>query len=337
MLPGVAVRAFVDLPSGVALRIGSAGLLIGRHRSCDIQLEDDTASRRHALLRVVPEGVELIVLGRQPVRVDGRPCAGAELLPGAARLSFPGFDCNVRVERVEEDVPVDYCLRRGLDRIPIRTSPFVIGSGASAQVVVAGWPAEALRFQVAQGQLYLDIEGGEVAPLHVGDHVEYAGEMFRIEHAAEGNTSTRPLADMKDRLAAAIEKVAREAGPVRATEVVLEPLPRGGRVTFRFADGDRRVYLPGRRFQLISALVSPPPPLRVGEFVPDSEVVSLVWDDDDSVGGRADINVLLTRCRQDLVAAGIDPASLLERAPGGRATRLLLAPGAKVRAATESE
>jgi hypothetical protein len=58
--------------------------------------------------------------------------------------------------------------------------------------------------------------------------------------------------------------------------------------------------------------------------------VPLVWDDDDEVGGRQDINVLLTRCRRDLVGAGIAAAGLIERAPGGRATRVLLAAGAKV-------
>ena len=56
---------------------------------------------------------------------------------------------------------------------------------------------------------------------------------------------------------------------------------------------------------------------------------------DDLVGGRQEINVLLTRCRQDLVAAGIAPTKLLERAPGGRATRIALAPGAEIKHAGE--
>jgi len=41
-------------------------------------------------------------------------------------------------------------------------------------------------------------------------------------------------------------------------------------------------------------------------------------------------NVLVTRCRQDLAAAGIAATNLLERAHGGGATRLCLAPGARV-------
>ena len=104
--------------------------------------------------------------------------------------------------------------------------------------------------------------------------------------------------------------------------------PRGGRITFAFPDGDRTVYLPGRRFALLSALAAPPAPLALGDFVPDSELVPVVWADDDTVGGRAEINVLLTRCRQDLVAAGISATSLLERAPRGPATPQRAAPGA---------
>jgi hypothetical protein len=109
------------------------------------------------------------------------------------------------------------------------------------------------------------------------------------------------------------------------------PLPRGGRITFCFADGDRRVYLPGRRYRLAAALLSPPAPLVAGDFVPDETIVPLVWHDTREVGAREDINVLLTRLRHDLVAGNIAATSVLERAPGGRATRFVVAAGATVR------
>jgi pSer/pThr/pTyr-binding forkhead associated (FHA) protein len=109
----VALRAFVDLPNRIAVRIGPQGLLLGRHRSCDIQLADESASRRHALLRVDPDGVELVVLGKKPVLVNDRPVAATQALAHGDRVALPGFECTVRVEVHEESVRVDYCLRRG--------------------------------------------------------------------------------------------------------------------------------------------------------------------------------------------------------------------------------
>jgi hypothetical protein len=115
-----------------------------------------------------------------------------------------------------------------------------------------------------------------------------------------------------------------------AIAVELHVLPKGGRVVFTFRDGERTVYLPGRRFQLVSALLAPPAPRVAGELVPNADLIEQVWDDDPALGSRQDLNVLLTRCRQDLDAAGIAAALLIERAPGGGATRARLAPGAQV-------
>lgn len=311
------VRAFLDLPDGMAVGIGAAGLLVGRHRDCDIQLADESASRRHALLRVALDGVELIALGRQPVHVDDHPCSTVQTVHDGTRLAFPGFACHVRIERPHEAVRVDYALRRGDERFPIRTSPFV--------VVVAGWPDDAVRFHTAQGVLFVELsgepgwlDGVELAPgvpaaVAAGNTLVYRDHTFVVEHASDDNASTVVT-----------------PSPTRATGVVLQPLPRGGRVTFRFNDGDRTVYLPGRRFRLIFALVMPPKPHVAGDYISDNDVVPFVWNDNDEVGGRTDINVVLTRIRQDLVAGGIAATALLERAPGGRATRIVLAPGASI-------
>lgn len=120
-----------------------------------------------------------------------------------------------------------------------------------------------------------------------------------------------------------------------ATAVVLHPLPRGGHVVFTFRDGVRSVFLPGRRFQLIRSLLVPPAPHVAGELVPNADLIEQVWNDDPALGSRRDLNVLIGRCRQDLTAAGIAAAGLLERSPGGGATRVRLAPGALITIATD--
>jgi len=326
----MALRAFLELPDGMAIRIGSAGLLLGRHHSCDVQLVDETASRRHALLRMAPPGVELILLGRPNVQVEGHAAGPIEQLGHGARFELPGFTGRVRIDDVEDSVHSKLGVRHGSERIAIRSTPFVIGTGPSADVVITGWPEQALRFVVAQDVLHVEVASGvgthngiELAAgapvaLEVGDELGYLGERFRIEHTDPGDTSTV----VPDR-------------PALASAVMLEPLPRGGRITLTYGDGDRRVYLPGRRYQLLSTLLVPPAGHHAGDYVPDSDLIPVVWADDDEIGGRQDVNVLITRCRQDLIAAGIAPATLIERAPGGRATRVILADGAKVRTTTD--
>lgn len=317
-------RGFLDLPDGMAIHIGSAGLLLGRHIGCDIQLIAETASRRHALLRMNGATIELFVLGRHAVEVDGREVTTMAVLGNGARLAFPGLACRVRIERVEATVPIAHALCRGSERFPIRTSPFVIGGG-DANVVIDGWPTDALRLAVVQGELIAELgEPGLVngielaagAPIAVtdGDTLELRGQKFQIEHAGDDNAST----------VAPTSRVALRGA-------VLEPLPRGGRITFAFADGDRTVYLPGRRYRLVAALLRPPAPFAAGDLIPDQDLIPLVWDDTDEVGGRVEINVVLVRARQDLVAAGIAATKLLERGPGGRATRIAIDPAAVVR------
>lgn len=326
----MALRAFLDLPGGMAVRIGTGGLLVGRHSSCDLQLTDESASRRQALLRIVhDDSVELVVLGRRAVYVEDRACTGAEIVAGGAQLRFPGLTCRLRVDRVEETVRIAFCLRHGRDRLPIHTTPFIVGGGERANVAIAAWPVDALRFRVAQGTLHVEAaEAGATldgTPIDVdtstavasGQRIEYRGESFAIEDAELGDASTGI------------------AAPSLPTRVVLQALPRGGRATFTFPDGERAVYLPGRRFQLVSALLVPPTPYAAGDFVPDHEIIPVVWSDDDEVGGRQDMNVLLMRCRKDLIAAGIAPAALLQRAPGGLATRISIAAGCAVHTATD--
>jgi hypothetical protein len=169
-------------------------------------------------------------------------------------------------------------------------------------------------------ELSMDARLGSRAPLDsetplavcVGDSLACRDESLAVGQPASGNAPTT------------------RSSEALATAVLLYPLPRGGRVVFSFGDGDRSVYLPGRRFDLVRALLAPRVPYIAGELIPNAALIEHVWYDNVAFGGRRELNVLVTRCRQDLAAAGIATASLLERAPGGGATRLRLAPGAGV-------
>jgi len=55
--------ATLTLPNGVALELGSRTWVVGRHPACDIVLSDPQVSRRHAELRPVLGGYDLVDLG----------------------------------------------------------------------------------------------------------------------------------------------------------------------------------------------------------------------------------------------------------------------------------
>jgi DNA-binding SARP family transcriptional activator len=55
--------ATLALPNGVQLELGSRTWSIGRHPDCDVVLSDPKVSRRHAEVRPVPGGYDLVDLG----------------------------------------------------------------------------------------------------------------------------------------------------------------------------------------------------------------------------------------------------------------------------------
>ena len=55
--------ATLTLPNGVALELGSRTWVVGRHPDCDVVLSDPKVSRRHAELRPVVGGYDLVDLG----------------------------------------------------------------------------------------------------------------------------------------------------------------------------------------------------------------------------------------------------------------------------------
>lgn len=306
-------------------RVGTQGLLIGRDPSCDVVVSDPSISRRHALVRTSTEGVELVPLGRLPVQHNGKPCERAELVSDGDRIEVGDITLTFRVELPRPGQSSGgYRLVAGRSSFGIAHTPFVVGGGDTDDLILDGWPPGALRFHLAQGELSVEvtqgtatknraeIEADTLEPLEVGDQLGYAGMTFEIAKGdgAAHTTIAAPVAALPSR-------------------VSIEMLPRGGRVVFTMPDGDRAVYLADRRLDLIAALVRPPAGYAPGDFIPDDVLRPIVWPRNPNVI-RSEINVHITRCRKDLIAAGLAGPRLLQRSPTGGATRLALAPGCTI-------
>jgi hypothetical protein len=202
-------------------------------------------------------------------------------------------------------------------------SPFVIGGDDHDDLIVKRWPDHALRFHIAQGELYVEptvgkvtrngteLEANVMEQLAVGDAIAFRKEAFVVRQTPrDATTAVASLHDLP-------------------THVTIEMLPRGGRVVLATAEGERAVFLADRRLDLVIALLRPPAGFAPGDFIPDDAVRPIVWPRNPGVT-RPEINVLISRCRRDFIEAGLAGARLIERSPGGGGTRFALAAGAVV-------
>ncbi|MGE0868842.1 MAG: FHA domain-containing protein [Kofleriaceae bacterium] len=325
-MEGQRVSCVVMIADGASRRVGPNGLMIGRKHDCDLVSEDPSVSRRHALIRVTSDGAEVVPLGRGPIEVNGKTCEQPKPLSDGDRVAVPGLEVTVRVEALPPNKAGSSTWRlirvRG-GSFGIVHSPFLIGGGGADDLIVKRWPQGALRFHLAQGDLYFeaavpkvkrngaDVEVGATEPVAVGDEIEFRGETFSVRQSGHAATTVATRA------------------PGFPTRIAIEILPRGGRAVFDIAGEQRAVFLSDRRLDLLVALVKPPEGYAAGEFIPDEVVATTVWPRNPGVT-RTEINVLISRLRRDLVEAGLAGARLVERAPGGGATRMVLAKGADV-------
>jgi hypothetical protein len=326
------------LVDGPARRVGPAGALLGRQGDCDLVTADPRASRRHALVRLTSEGVELVSLGREPATRNGKPVERAAIAHGDT-IGIPGLSVVVELEAEPPSGRADAGLVLARARggsFGVSHTPFVIG-GADADLVIKDWPVE-LRVHVVDGAPFAElvtgdatierapggeadapraeareeVEPGELVAIAIGDSIDAGGERF---------TLARPTG------AAATTAVGAQANEL-PSRIEIEILPRGGWVVFSFASGPRPVYLADRRLDLVMALVRAPGG-PAGQLVSDDVVRSIVWPRNPGVS-RQEINTLIARCRRDLVDAGLAGPRLIERAPGGGATRIAVAPACEI-------
>lgn len=320
------LRCVLVMRGGPSRRVGPSGVLIGRQKDCDLVTTDPSVSRRHALVRITAEGVECVPLGRAPIEINGKASDKPQLLADGDVLAVPGLELVAKIEAQppERDRRGGFVLERARGgSFGIAHTPFVIGGGDTDDLIVEAWPAGVLALHVVGGELFVEpragtaekngaaLDEGVLEPLAAGDRLAYGGELFAI--AEERTAATTAVAKGTD----------------LPTRVEIEMLPRGGRVVFSMATGERAVYLSDRRFDLMMALLRPPEGHKAGDFVDDDTVRSIVWPRNPAVS-RPEINMLISRCRRDLVDAGLAGPRLVERAPGGGGTRVTLAPNAEI-------
>ncbi|MBP9205020.1 MAG: FHA domain-containing protein [Kofleriaceae bacterium] len=322
--------------AGPSRRVGPSGVWIGRQPDCDLVTADPSASRRHALVRLTSDGVELVPLGRKPVQLNGAVCDKARALADGDVLEVPGLRIEVQLEARPPSAGLGaYVIERAAGGVfGLAQTPFVVGGGAGDDLIIDGWPPGPLRFHLAQADLYVEacapavtvcrpggeereLELGVLEPVDVGAEVAYEHERFVIRRADRKVVTT------------AVTGVAPTLPVELPRRVEVETLPRGGRLVLTFTSGARAVYLADRRFELVLALLSPGKGHGPGEFLSDDALRALVWPR--AAGpSRQEINTLISRCRKDLVDAGLAGPRLIERAPGGGGTRFCLAAGAEV-------
>lgn len=309
---------------GVRSPVGLGGLLIGRRADCDLVLGDGSVSRLHALVRQGPDGPELVPLGRGSTLRDGEPLQDPTPLKPGDRLVLGNTELRYESPGGGAGRARSWLLRSasGLAAGVTRT-PFVVGGEPTDDLFIDGWPAAAARLRDCGELLEVELaapgtvagracEAGELTSLGPGDALEFDGLVITAQRVGVGDEASTVL-------------------PLRLQQplgIELRFLESGGLLRLRFEGGWCSVWLSNRRCDLVAALLQPLAG-EAGDFVGDDEAARRVWPGETSKD-RAAINLLLYRLRRTLIEAGLDGKALLDRAPGGGATRFVLSPGVRV-------
>lgn len=304
--------------------IRQGGLVVGRNPSCDLVLPDAQVSRQHCLFRLDEGGVEVVLLGRVPLVVNGAAASAVTALREGDTVTVCGHSFRLVSTEAPPQQPtaIEWALTRsGSVHHRVKRGSFTVGGGVGDDLVVAAWPPAALTFSTAQTSLVLQaniagfvcgttLEEGEVVTVMPGARVSFLGESLQVlALAADASAVTAPM-----------------LSPELPRTATLHFLPRGGRLTLGFGGRDLSVWLADRRCDLVAALLKPPAPYVGGEAVPDEVLLPRIWPG--MASGRTELNTLVFRTRRDLVKADLDGGTLIERSPG--AIRFRLTDGAAV-------
>lgn len=320
-------RYWLVLTSGERFAITASGVMIGRSSRCDVVIDDGSASRRQAIVVDSDGGPVVVSLGRAPNLVNGVEVDREQLLRDGAELRMPGLVARI-VSGMSGILTLPAWVVRtdGGARFGIARSPYVIGGSAAADLRITGWPSEVARFTFHDDLSLLALVPLELdgRPLAAGTRVALTGPATIA--CAGIAVAVRPADGEVDGDGDSSGDLARLLEPSVA---VVEFLPRGGRLTVSAGGRQIVVYLAEKRCDLIAVLLQPPAPHVPGEFIADEVILPRLWPG--RVMSRVDLNTLLHRTRADITQAGLPGAAILQRAPGGNATRFVLAPGATVR------
>ena len=305
--------------------IGAWSVLIGRSADCNIILEQPEISRHHLLVRLGDAGVEMLPLGREVVLLNGAECRGLTAVRGGDVIGVSRWSFRVG----EEDIGyaprsrgTAWCLERQSGLLRLVTGPtFRVGGDASDDLIVEGWEPTVLHLTQHHRAPVLTARRPGVwcgRDLEVGEEVELSSDAL-ITYRAESLY-------VREKQSSATAATHTAVRPKHAVVVVLEFMPRGGKLTIEIGGKLHATLLSERRCDLVACLLQPPSPLQAGDFVPEETLCARVWPGEK--GGRVELNSLLYRLRQGLAEEGIDPGPLFERQGGG--LRFCLAPRARV-------
>ncbi len=301
--------------SGLRIPIGPEGLLIGRDAACAIALDDPTISRRHALIVATTGTPRLVALRKHALTVNGRVPDDEHALRAGDVVALAGASFEVG-EEADAGEP-SWALEHEGRRYALRTSPFVVGGGKDDDLVVERWPPRAAILHVVTDGVVLESSAG----------VRAGGLPADGEPRSLADRDVLTLDGVRLRLCASSSPAGTTLSPARrfASAAHLEFMPSGGLLRLTWGS-ERAVWLPDRRCALVATLLVQQAEAP-GEFTADELIFARVWPGETAT--RLLLNSLVYRLRQTLVAAGIDGAALIERAPGGGGTRLRLERDAK--------
>jgi hypothetical protein len=291
------MTSWLRTAAGVRNAIGPGGLVIGRSSACAIVVDEPDVSRRHVL--VLPDGERCLVipLGNRSAEAASIE-AGGSFRVGSAEFVF---------ERAPAPAHARWMIRIGSTSYPLAAPTTTIG-GANADLIVDGLPEAACVVHAAEHVVVVETFDAEPLAMTTAGKVTVCGVELELQQIGSREPTT------------VVEQL--------PSSVIVEVVPKGVVLRLRVGTTDHTVFLPQLRGDLALALLRPASPARAGDFIDDEVVLQAMYGR--AGGTRQQLNLTIHRARITLTSAGLVGPILIQRAPGGGATRFRLAQGATV-------